>query len=83
MMFGGSDVGVSLILTVDSTVRSVRGSSLPQRASSSGPVLTLVGEPGWLTLVSVSIRSGRRSSRASSPSISLPGDLRAVRTPSN
>ncbi len=49
VMFGGSDVGVSLILMVDSTVGSMHGSSLPWRASSSRPALTLVGEPGRLT----------------------------------
>ncbi len=83
VIFGGSDIGVSLILTVDSTVRSVCGSSLPWRASLSEPVSMLVGEPGWLTLVSVSISGGRRFLGASSPSILLPGEPRAVRTPLN
>ncbi len=83
MMFGGLDVGVLLILMVDSTVGSMHGSSLPLRASSSGPALMLAGEPGWLTSVSVSIGSGRRSLGPSSLLILLPGEPRAVRTPSN
>ncbi len=83
MMFDWLDVGVLLILTVDSTVRSVRGSSLPQRASSSRPVSTLVGEPGWLTSESISIGGGRRLSGPSSPLIMLPGEPRAIRMPSN
>ncbi len=83
MMFGGSDVGVSLILTVDSTVGSMRGSFLPRRASSSRPALALVGEPRQLTSVSISIVDGRRSSGQSSPLISLPGEPRAGWTPLN
>jgi hypothetical protein len=83
VMFGGLDVGVLLISTVDSTVGSMRGSSLPRRASSSRPALALVGEPGRLTSVPVSIGSGRRSLGPSSPSILLPGEPRAVRMPSN
>jgi hypothetical protein len=82
-MFGGLDVGVLLILMVDSTVGSMHGSSLPWRASSLRPALTLVGEPGRLTSVSVSIGGGSGLLGPSSPLILLPGEPRAIRTPSN